>query len=261
MNKEDYEKLSNRAKIRYLAKQRGLKGRELDHFMAQVRKESNFMKKPTEDPNYTVFSMRKQFAKGRTLKDGTVLKRDHWLKNKDKYKSEDFKYTDEDLKKISPRYRSGGTADTFFDFAYSDRKDLGTGPGEGKDMYGIGAIHLTGKHNRKKYGIETEEDREKMIKDIEFSTNKSIDYFKDVTKNLDLDKVGADKVTEKVNKETDADSYAARRKYFQDEVPLTDYESKAPEHKFSTPEEILEKIKERVSKNKEKFKMFTPEVQ
>jgi predicted chitinase len=251
VNKEDFEKLTKRAKIRETAKKRGLRGKELDHFMAQVAVETGDFEKFSEDPRHSVATMRELFNKARTLKDGTILGKKHYIKNKNKYKSSDFKYSDDDLKKISPLYKKGGTADSFFDFAYSNRKDLKTGPGEGKDFYGIGAIQLTGKFNRKKYGIETAEDRRRMIEDMEFSANKSIDYFKDITKNIDLNKASPDKVTEKVNKGTT--SYAKRRKAYEDERVSTEFEDRAP---FSDPAQILEKIKERANKNKNNFELF-----
>ena len=192
MKKTKDEELDNEAKIKKIAEKKGLKGDSLLHFMAQAKKETNNFKTFKEDAHYSVKAMRENFKKAR-------------------------KMSDKELKEISPKYR--GTRDRFFDTFYSNRKDLGTGEKEGSLYYGRGPLQLTGKHNYKKYDIDP-----KKMDDLEYSTEKSVEYFKDVTKNIKKEE-GSDAYTKRINRHTPSKSYKDRENFYK-EYKNTDDTSK-----------------------------------
>ena len=192
MKKTKDEELDNEAKIKKIAEKKGLKGDSLLHFMAQAKKETNNFKTFKEDAHYSVKAMRENFKKAR-------------------------KMSDKELKEISPKYT--GTRDRFFDTFYSNRKDLGTGEKEGSLYYGRGPLQLTGKHNYKKYDIDP-----KKMDNLEYSTEKSVEYFKDVTKNIKKEE-GSDAYTKKINKHTPSKSYKDRENFYK-EYKNTDDTSK-----------------------------------
>ena len=176
--KEDREAL-----IKQIAREKGLSGTELNQFMAQVKKETGNFKKFEESAYYSVERMREMFP------------------SKTKGKS------DKELKKISPKY--DGSKEKFFDFVYSNRKNLGTGDKEGSKYYGRGPIQLTGKYNYQKYKADPAK-----MDDLRYATEKSVDYFKDITKNV-KNKKDADEYSSKINK-YDTGSFDQRKKYFKE---------------------------------------------
>jgi len=174
--------MTNKEKIKKIALEEGLTPSELDHFMAQVKKESNFMKTPEESAFFTIKRMRQYFRKAR-------------------------KMTDEDLKKISPKYQ--GTPKKFFDTFYGDR--MGN-DGEGDRYRGRGAIQITGKDNYRDLGIDSDEARKKMVSDLDFSTRKSIEYFKKRVRNAE--NPTPDEVSKLVNPGARKKDLAKRYDYF-----------------------------------------------
>jgi len=216
-----------------VAKKRGLKGNKLLQFMAQVKKETGGFKKFEEDAYFSINAMRANFAKARELEDGTIVKPSE-VKN---YSSSDFKLTDEELENISPKYQ--GTKNKFFDTFYSDREDLGTGPNEGHLYYGQGPIQLTGKYNFNKYDVDPSK-----MGDLKYATNKSIDYFLDISKNIPEETEDTDLYTEKVNKYTN--TYDQRKSYYQQYKEKHDQEAKSLKAKdfIELPEELPENKQE-----------------
>lgn len=218
-----------------IAKERGLKGDRLLQFMAQVKKETGGFKKFEEDAHFSINAMRANFAKARELEDGTIVKPPE-VKN---YSSSDFKLTDEELENISPKYK--GTKKKFFNTFYSNRSDLGTGPNEGHLYYGRGPIQITGKANYKTYNV----DADKMT-DLEYATNKSLDYFLDITKNIPEESKDTDAYTKKINEYTRPESYKERKSYYNKYREKYDQEAKSLKAKdfINLPERLPENVEE-----------------
>jgi predicted chitinase len=211
-DKEDKEAL-----IKQISRERGLSGDKLNQFMAQVKKETGNFNRFEESPHYSVDRMRKMFP------------------SKTKGKS------DEDLKKVSPLYT--GTKEKFFDLVYSNRKNLGTGDKEGSKYYGRGPIQLTGKYNYEKYKADPSK-----MNDLRYATEKSVDYFKDISKGIE-DEKDTDEFSSAVNK-YDKDSFDTRRKYYnqyakgQKEIDLESAEGNAALGNTESFKQILKQKQE-----------------
>lgn len=102
---------------------------EARQMTSQMAQESAGFKRFDESAHYSVKAMRRMFKKARSM-------------------------SDEELKKISPKYKKGGTKKKFFDTFYGDR--LGN-EGEGYKYRGRGAIQVTGKDNYDRLNIDPDE--------------------------------------------------------------------------------------------------------